>query len=181
MTPPKATPLNPDDKIVMARFGAPRGINGDIRLRLFCRDAAFFLQQPYWWCRRAGADNNAWRQQAVERCRDYNGEWCARLRGVTDRDAAAAWRLGDAALARGELPPPADDEYYWCDLIGLTAVNAAGDNLGTVESVFCAGASDVLRARAADGKELLIPFAADYVLRVDFAARCVRVNWERDW
>ena len=41
------------------------------------------------------------------------------------------------------LPPPAEDEFYYADLIGLPAVSTTGEDLGTCIAVENFGAGDV--------------------------------------
>lgn len=177
----------------MARFGAPRGLQGELGLQLYSRAPAFFLDQPQWWCRpppvQPSHSPQAWRQVAVQSCRQINRAWCVRLAGVDNREGAAAWRHGEAGLLRESFPVLPAGEYYWCDLLGLAVVNTREEKMGVVADVFSNGANDVLRVAAAESPsckktsagELLIPFVGAYVVRVDTAAGVITVDWERDW
>ena len=46
-------------------------------------------------------------------------------------------------VRRSQLPPPADDEYYWHDLLGLQVVTDAGRRLGELSSIIETGSNDV--------------------------------------
>ena len=72
---------------------------------------------------------------------------------------------------RDQLPPPADDEFYYDDLIGLEAVDAEGAPIGRVVSLMNYGAGDVLEIAPAQGGEtLLLPFSKRVAPRIDFDA-----------
>lgn len=72
----------------------------------------------------------------------------------------------ELCLKRSQLPEPAEDEYYWRDLIGLTVVTDQGLELGRIADIFETGSSDIYVVRNAD-KEYLIPAIADVISKVD--------------
>ena len=94
---------------------------------------------------------------------------------VTDR--AAAERLTNTKLFidRERLPPPGDDEYYFADLIGLTAIGADGMPLGIVSAVHDYGAGTSLEINRADTGSLLIPFNMACVPDIDITAGTMTV------
>jgi 16S rRNA processing protein RimM len=100
----------------------------------------------------------------------------ARLKGVADRNAAEALRGIDLYVARDRLPPPSDDEFYYADLIGMTAVTADGATFGEIVAVQNFGAGDLIEVRlAGKTKTELFPFTDTVVPEVDVAARRVTV------
>jgi 16S rRNA processing protein RimM len=75
-------------------------------------------------------------------------------------------------VARARLPDPAQDEFYFADLIGLTAERPDGSPLGEVVAVHNFGAGDVLEVQLAGSLEtILVPFSRQAVPQVDVAAR----------
>jgi 16S rRNA processing protein RimM len=100
----------------------------------------------------------------------------ARLAGVGDRTAAEALRGVDLYVDRDRLPPAADDEYYHADLIGMAAIDPAGQRIGEIVAVQNFGAGDLLEIRLAGrGRTELIPFTEAAVPEVDVAAKRVVV------
>ncbi len=100
----------------------------------------------------------------------------ARLKGISDRNAAEALKGTDLYVARDRLPPPSDDEFYYADLVGMTAVTPDGATLGEIVAVQNFGAGDLLEVRlAGKAKTKLIPFTDAAVPDVDAAARRVTV------
>ena len=106
------------------------------------------------------------------------GEGIAEIAEVIDgkpakvADRAAAERLTNTKLftERERLPAPDEDEYYLADLIGLTAVDANGDRLGSVAVVHDFGAGASLEIVRDGNGPLIVPFTAACVPEVDIAA-----------
>ena len=55
---------------------------------------------------------------------------------VPDRSAAELWRGRFLLAPQDELPPPADDEVYLHDLIGMQVVHVDGRALGAVADTY---------------------------------------------
>ena len=95
----------------------------------------------------------------------------ARLAGVGDRGAAEALTGLELYVARVRLPPPAEDEFYHADLIGMEAVDPTGRLLGRISAVHNFGAGDLIEIRlAGSGKTELLPFTSATVPSLDVGA-----------
>jgi 16S rRNA processing protein RimM len=86
--------------------------------------------------------------------------------GLDDIDQAQTYVGSELCLLRSQLPEPEDDEYYWCDLIGLRVATIEGVDLGVIEDIFEAGSSDIYVVRGME-REYLIPAIADVITSVD--------------
>jgi 16S rRNA processing protein RimM len=159
----------------MGRISAPHGVKGWIKVQPFTAEARSLLDYPAWWIGGAGG----WQEHALASGKTQGGTVLARLEGCEDREAAAALKGRTVAVPRAALPPARAEEYYWADLIGLRVVNAAEEDLGRVTAVMQTGANDVLVV--GDGRERLIPFIAQVIRDVDFAAGVIRVDWDADY
>lgn len=168
--------------IVLGRISGAFGVQGWIKLHAFGDDPLSWRSMPTWWL---SADDAApasqWQAFTLRACRAHGKGIVAALDGVGDRDAAEALAGRYVGAPRAALPKPAENEYYWADLIGLEVRNIRDEALGTVSGLISTGAHDVLQLRDESGEERLIPFVAAYVLDVDEAARLIRVDWDRDW
>src|ERR1700751_3340706 len=87
----------------------------------------------------------------IEALRPAKGHLVARFRGVDDRDPAERLAHPRLFLSGERLPPPAADEYYHADLIGLCAVTADGTEIGRVAAVHDFGAGDILELQPKAG------------------------------
>ena len=101
----------------------------------------------------------------------------ARLKGVADRNAAEALKNLRLYVAREKLPDPADDEFYFADLVGLAAETWDGAAFGTVKAVHNFGAGDVLEIEPAEGgATVMLPFTETTVPTIDIAAKKIVVE-----
>ena len=123
---------------------------------------------------------NQWHELAVAEGRRHGKGVIARLAGYEDRSQAERLLGADIAIRRDQLPPLAEDEYYWSDLEGLRVVTREGRELGRVHHLIATGANDVLVVRGE--RERLIPFLqGDVVLDVDLAGGSLRVDWDPEF
>jgi 16S rRNA processing protein RimM len=117
------------------------------------------------------------RRFEIETLRAAQDHLVARIKGVSDRNAAEALTNIDLYVPRDRLPPTGDDDtYYHSDLIGLDAVSGDGTQIGTVHAIHNFGAGDVLEIMPlGSGETLLLPFNATTVPKVDLAAKQIVV------
>jgi 16S rRNA processing protein RimM len=134
-----------DATVTLAAVSGAHGVTGDVRLKLFGEGLASL--KPH------RSFNGG--SLTVEKLKDDGkGGAIARFAEVTDRTAAEKLRGTALTVPRASLPPLADGEYYYTDLIGLPAVSTTGEALGTCIAVENFGAGDVLEIErpAAAGK-----------------------------
>lgn len=96
----------------------------------------------------------------------HAGGFIVGLNDFSDINQVLSLSGSELCLKRSQLPVPEDDEYYWCDLIGLVVHTAEGIELGTIVDIFETGSSDIYVVRGND-KEYLIPAIADVIAHVD--------------
>jgi len=152
------------DLICLGQIGAAHGIRGEVRLRSFTAvPEAIADYGPL-----QAEDGSA---LAIESLRPAKGCFIATIAGIRDRNAAEALANARLYVPRDRLPEPAEpDEFYYADLVGLTAVDRAGKSCGTVIAVHNFGAGDIVEIRRdATGKTELLPFDAAHVPEVDLA------------
>lgn len=102
----------------------------------------------------------------------------ARVDGVSDRTAAEALKGAELWADRSQLPEAGPGEFYYEDLIGLTAFDRNGSPFGEVVGVANYGAGDILEIKVAgERKTELVPFNETYVPEVDVASGRVIVEW----
>lgn len=103
----------------------------------------------------------------------------ARIEGIADRTAAEHLKGTELFIARAALPPAGEDEFYYADLIGLSARIVAPDGTvkdeGRVRAVHDFGGGSVLELQTPVLGDLLVPFTRAAVPAVDLAAGCVVV------
>jgi 16S rRNA processing protein RimM len=161
----------------MGRIAAAQGIKGWVKVQPYTEYLDNLLDYKSWWI---GDEQGPWREVEVRECEVHNKTLAAHLPDCPDRNAAEKLKGLFIAVPRSSLPRQPDDEYYWSDLIGLAVVNEAGVQLGTVDNLLDTGANQVLSVKGDDG-EILIPFIANAIKRVDVKNKVIRVDWAADY
>src|SRR5215831_14524735 len=125
------------DRICVAQIGPAHGIRGEVKLKSFTAEPMAVKDYgPL-------ESEDGTRSFAIETLRPAKGHLVARLAGIEDRNAAEALARVRLFVPRDRLPAPAADEFYHIDLVGLLAVTAAGEEVGTVAAVHDFGAGDI--------------------------------------
>jgi 16S rRNA processing protein RimM len=152
------------ERICVAQIGGAHGIRGEVKLKSFTAEPLAVKDYGVLESEDGAASFE------IEALRPAKGYLVARLRGVRDRNAAEQLTNLRLFVPRERLPPPAADEFYHADLIGLAAVTAAGVEVGTVVAVHNFGAGDILELRPpAGGTTIMLPFTDAFVPRIDIA------------
>lgn len=157
-------------EVLVGRIGKPHGIRGEVTVdvrtdepeRRFAEGARLDVTPP------KGSAYGV-KVLTVERVRWHQGVLLAKFEEITDRNAAEVAR---GVLLHAHVDPdetPEDpDEFYDHQLIGLTAYDLEGRELGTVTKLLH-GAQDLLQIRTADRRDALVPFVTQLVPEVDVA------------
>ena len=159
----------PQRSIIIGRIVGAHGIGGEVVMHSFAGaplDIAAY--GPL-------LEENGTRTFRIVSARQAGKGIVARLAGIADREAAEGLKGVVLIVAREQLPEPEPDEYYHADLIGLAAVDASGNSIGTVAAVHNHGASDILEIQREGRDNVLVPFVAAFVPEVDLPARRVVV------
>lgn len=115
----------------------------------------------------------------VLRIQPYKGLLIFELEGFTYKVALAS--AGQTVwVDRAQLPPLEEGEYYWEDLVGLRLVTEEGGEEGVVEAVMATGSNEVLVC-SFRGREILVPFIDDVVVRVDLDQGRVIIRALEQW
>ena len=142
----------------------PHGVGGAVRIKSFTQqpeDIAAYGQL---------ADETGARRFELRLVGAAKGVLLARIGGVDDRNRAEALRGQHLYLPRTALPPPANEEYYHADLIGLEAVLGDGTRLGRVRAIHDFGAGDTLEIAGENAPPAMVPFTRAVVPLVDLKA-----------
>jgi 16S rRNA processing protein RimM len=163
-----------DRKVVVAQIGAAHGIKGEVRLKAFTQDPlAVMGYGPL-----AAADGRTFEIAAARPAAGSSSPdmLVVKLKGIADRNAAETLNGVELSVPQERLPPAEEGEFYHSDLIGLAAVTAGGEPLGTVVGVPNYGAGDLLEIAPPTGNTILVPFTEAVVPEIDVPAGRVVVD-----
>jgi 16S rRNA processing protein RimM len=159
--------------VVVAQFGAPHGIKGEVRLKSFTQTPADVAAYgPL-----TAADGRVFEIEALRPAAGSSSPemFVVRLKGVRDRDAAEKLTRLDLSVAADRLPQTEADEFYHADLVGLAAFTPEGGEVGTVIAVQNYGAGDLIEIAPPRGQTVLVPFTQSAVPEIDLAGRRIVV------
>jgi len=163
--------------VALGVVAGAHGIAGEVRVTPFNPESENLARAKSVRLRDARGEVRVHR---VVRSRRHKRYFLLKLEGIDDRDQADAARGLEVLLARDELEPLAEGEYYHQDLLGLSVELPDGTSLGVVAEIFETGASAVLVVRREEeSRETLIPLSEDAVVAVEIAERRVRVRPDR--
>lgn len=149
------------NRVCVAQIGAAHGIHGEVRLWTYTEEPmAVAHYGPL-------ETEDGARSFEIASLRPAKGHLVARLRGVDDRDAAERLTNIKLFVPRERLPAPDEDEFYHADLIGLTAVDVKGNEIGKITAVHNFGAGDLLEIAPSIGAVMMVPFTEAAVPTID--------------
>jgi 16S rRNA processing protein RimM len=161
--------------LVVGEIVRPHGVRGEVLVHVRTDEPAARFAPGSVLITDPGASpaapEGAWRPPAtltVESARPHQGRLIVTFEGVHGRDQAEALRRVVLCVDSADLAAPADpDEFHDFQLVGLTAVDRAGAEIGEVVRVDHAPAADMLVLRRPGGRTSLVPFVAAMVPEVD--------------
>ncbi len=163
-------------RVPIGRISGVFGVHGWLRVHSATAPPARILEYQPWLIGGEGR----WDAFEVRRGHPHGGGFVAKLEGLDDRETARRFVGADIAVHRFQLPEPEADEYYWCDLIGLTVRDKVGTSLGRVQRLMETGAHDVMVVEEG-ARQVLVPFVpGQTVCGVDLEAGRIEVDWDAD-
>ena len=159
------------DRVCVGAIAGAFGVRGEVRLKSFCAEAADIAAYGPLTTEDGG------RSFDVTLTRPVASGFAARLTGVMTKEAADGLRGQRLFAPRGALPSLPDDEFYHADLLGLSARDTGGAELGKIAAVLNHGAGDILELRGPALKgSVLVPFTRAIVPTVDLASGRVIIH-----
>lgn len=149
------------DRLIIGRITAPHGIRGEFRMYIYSHFPDNILQLPEIYI----GDEETPRKLSRARLKD--NLVIMRVEGITSKEMADELRGELVRIDLEHAAPLEEGEYYHFQLIGLTAFDESGNELGTVVDIIETGANDVYVIKDSEGKETLIPALEDVVPEID--------------
>ena len=111
----------------------------------------------------------------IERVRPFKGGMMVKFAGVPDRNEAELLRGRYVFSPFDELEPPAEDEVYLHDLLGMKVELDSGTPVGEVTAYYELPQGLTLDVKTSKGS-VLVPYRPEIVDRTDTEARVVVVK-----
>jgi 16S rRNA processing protein RimM len=121
---------------------------------------------------RKGGESRLFR---VEKAWRHDGRPVLKFEGIDSISEAERWAGAELVVPEAERQRPGEGEFSYEELVGCEVANAGG-RIGVVCGLEEFGGPPLLRVEAADGREILIPFARAICKEIDVAAKIIRVE-----
>lgn len=170
-------PVSDDSSyVIMGRVNGLFGVRGWLKIYSYTRPKENIFSYKALMFEQAGD----WKPVQTLEWKKQGKGLVALFEGIDDRTAAQAFMDVNIGVARKSLPPLPENEYYWCDLIGLEVINQENTALGEVVGVQETGANDVLNVQGK--KKYLIPLLKGSVVKkVDLERGQMLVDWTGEY
>lgn len=159
--------------VLLGKVVGTHGIRGQLRVASFSGESETFLSLDEVILKDASGKEESFDVAAASA---HGRKILLSLKGMADINQVLPLVGRELYVRRSQLPPLAEDEYYWFDLIGLRVVTDGGRELGRLESIMETGSNDVYVIRSADKQEYLIPAIAEVVKAIDLDAGVMTIS-----
>lgn len=138
----------------------PHGIRGELRLEMHTGSPSHLSEVETVYI----GDNHEPRR--LKSFRLHKGLLLISVEGCGDRDAADALRGLLVSVKQDDAAPLKPGEYYHHQIVGLSVVTDAGEEIGSVAEIVETGANDVYVVRGPGG-DVLLPAIKSVILKIE--------------
>jgi 16S rRNA processing protein RimM len=112
----------------------------------------------------------------ILRASPFKGGLIVAFEGINDRSSAERWRDRYLLVPEEEVDPPAENEVFIHDLVGMKVVRISGEEIGEVTEVFELPQGLLIEVGRTGAKAVLLPFDDQTVKAVDTDGRMIHVD-----
>lgn len=168
--------MNDKHYLIIGKISGVFGVKGWVKVFSFTEPKENILNYQNWLLKKGTLEKTV----TVVSGQAQGKTVVANLLGIDDRDKAAALSGWDILIERTQLPPVAEDEFYWVDLVGLKVITTLGVDFGVVDHLLETGANDVLVVIGE--RERLVPFLrGQSIVSIDLAQGLIVVDWDPEF
>lgn len=159
-----------ENPVLMATVGAAHGIRGEVRVKPWGDDPMTLNDYGSLYSKDG-------QKLKITSLRPAKTVLVVKFKGINSREAADALKGTDLFIDRSMLPDDTEeDEFYVSDLVGCSAVDLDGTEIGTVVEVPNFGAGDLVEIRLKEtGKTTLVEFSHANVPKLDLGKKQITV------
>ncbi|MGN1062927.1 MAG: ribosome maturation factor RimM [Alphaproteobacteria bacterium] len=160
------------DQILVGQIVSVHGVKGAVKVKPYLTDGTILAKlNPL-------TDKNG-RIFELVGAHKHGETLIAFIKGITNRTTAESLRGISLYADRCKFPQTQEDEFYYCDLVGLTVLRA-GEPFGVVTAVNNYGAGDILEIKQKDGKVMDFAFTDAVFPQVDKQNKTIEIVLPRD-
>ena len=161
-----------EDFVLVGKITKAHGIKGEVKVLAYTNHPEEFQHFPMvLLVDKAG---NKYQEFVLSRGRGQGKLAILKLVDIDDRNAAESLAGLEVWVRKEHLTPLEPDEFYWHEMVGLSARTRDGKELGTVSALFSTAAHDVL-VITGRGKEYLVPAKQEFIESIDHDAGTLKI------
>lgn len=159
--------------ITVGKFGRTHGLDGFVYVTPLTDFPDRFSELKFVYL----SADNGWDKVEIESVEMMNGRPVMKLKAIDTMEQASRLVNRELAVPRDQVMPLERDQYYVFDLVGCAVIDSRSDErIGTIAEVVRYPANDVYVIDATDGRKVICPAVATFVLSVDIQARRVVID-----
>jgi 16S rRNA processing protein RimM len=167
--------------IIVGRVRKAHGIRGEVVVETItdAPDAIFAAGRRVFAGTATGDLAPARQELHIGSVRSFNEGLLVGFDEVPDRNAAETWRGRYLLLPEHEVPPPAEEQVYVHELLGMRVELESGEVVGSVEDTYELPqglAIDVRRVPPREKESVLLPYDDRTIASVDKSARVIVIT-----
>jgi 16S rRNA processing protein RimM len=156
------------DLIEIARISGPHGLKGKIKITPFGDSFKKFIGYSHLIIGKNGSPLE------ILSAQDRRSFYIIEIAGFTSISQVEPLKGETLYIKREQLEEPADDEYYWRDLMGLKVIDTQGAVLGEIVDIFSTGSNDVYVVD--ESKQYYIPATKDVIKEISLKKGCITID-----
>jgi len=154
-------------------------LKGEVRIEQILQDDSIFEPGRRVILSGAASREGYEPETEIEFFRRQHGRCVAKFRGIDSISEAEKYIGSEIKIPADALPAPKEGWFYTFQLKGCRVVTTHGEYIGTVTDVLDAGGTEILKVDRKD-EETLIPFAQEYLKRIELDQREIEVDLPED-
>ena len=156
--------------VPVGRVLSTHGIRGEVRFHYYNEVKEEFLRYASLY---AEKDDTIIEIKPAS-VRSHKNLFLISFKGLKSPEEVSFLVKKELLVREGDLPQLNTDEYYEYQLIGLTVLNSAGEEIGKVDGILHTQANDTL---VVSGKQdILVPMIEGYIVEINLERSFIKVR-----
>ena len=157
-------------RIAVGVIRKPHGVRGEASVELWTDSPERFDELKT--VTLVSPDESSTREVQIESARPHAGRVLVKFAEIDDVDPLRNWTLEIPESEARELD---EDEYFLHDLVGLTLIDASGNEQGKVVDLYEGGGGLLLQVQRGN-RRFDVPFASEICTKIDLQAKTMTVH-----
>ncbi len=161
--------------VLYGKITKRHGLSGEVKMLAFGANPATLAKAQKIYLKIPERDGPV--RFDIARIKIHKNMGILKFHGVDTPEAADTLINLQVLVSKDDLAPLGENEYYWMDLIGLSALSSDGKKIGKISNLIDSTGQDILVIKTAPrGQEFLVPFVEKFVTSVDLEQGTITVE-----